>query len=347
MQSLASSITATPREAESSQRTPQGHSRRVFTLAAATAACAVAALVGVTQLVGGGGTGSAWAAADIALAQKTPLLLINAPAWKVSSFSQYESTNRSGGMYFKNDGAHDEAGLHWETKAHLKSRRKQLASHAVELPRMPVDGHLAQVFRQHSEGKGPIFTGHNAIWVSGKYVLVFSRGYRGAPSKLEDDRFAKLLAQLKTVSTDQLLSSLPKGYIVPSKLPGAVSEILADVPLPPGYSSEPVLTNLQSVSHDMLAQRLIIRVECGWIDLWVAARKHGDKAEMDRIANTLAPYRTWRYSRVAAGEKGETSFVLGDGWVEALKHRGRMDFGRGDVRDIGKIYRDWMGCDMF
>jgi hypothetical protein len=346
MQSLASSITAIPREAESPLRASRRNSRRAFTLVAATAACAVAALIGVTQLVGGSGTGSAWAAADIALANNTPLLLIQAPGWKVSTFNQYENGNKSGGMEFNNAGAHRKAMLAWQNKGHFSSLRKMVSRRAEELPTTTVDGHPAQVFRQHSTGGGPLWTGNTALWVAGKYVLTIQNQYRGAPSKLEDDRFAKLLSQLKTVSADALLAGLPKDYLLPSKLPAAATEILADVPLPPGFSSEPVLTNLESATHEVLAERLIIRAECGWIKGWVAARKHGDKHEMDRIANTLAPYRSWRYARWSGGPKGQTSYV-GAGWVEALKHGGRMNFGYGDMRDIAKIYRSWMGCDLY
>ncbi|MGH2958601.1 MAG: hypothetical protein ACRDKE_03280, partial [Solirubrobacterales bacterium] len=318
MQSLASSITAIPREAESSKRAARQHTRRAFTLAVASAVCAIAALIGVTQLIGGSGTGSAWAAADIALAQKTPLLLFKAPGWDLKSFGQSEKMNRSGGITFENSSMHDEVGLHWETRAHLASRRRQLSSHAVRLPAMPVDGHRAQVFRQHSEGGGPMFTGHNALWVSGKYLLILSHQYRGKPSKSEDERFAKLLTRVESVSTDELLKSLPKNYIVPSKLPAAANEILADVPLPAGFSAEPVLTNLQSSTHENLALRLITQAECGWVRDWVSARKHGDKSEMNRIANVVAPYRTWRFSGIVFGP-GKGKSYIGDGYMEALK----------------------------
>lgn len=189
-----------------------------------------------------------------------------------------------------------------------------------------------------------MFTGHNAAWVSGKYLLILTNSYRGKPSKLEDDRFTELATQLKSVSADELLSSLPEDYLLPSKLAAATSEILADVPLPPGYSSETVLANLQASTHEMLAQRLITRAECGWIGRWVTARKHGHKAEMKRIANTLAPYKSWKYSRVTVDASGGKSWV-GAGWIEALKKGGRMNFGGGDVRDIGKIYFDWMACE--
>ncbi|MGH2958117.1 MAG: hypothetical protein ACRDKE_00815, partial [Solirubrobacterales bacterium] len=73
MRSLASSITEISREAESSERSPRPRARRTMTLALATAACALLGLVGVSHLFGGG-TGPTWAAADIAVAEKTPLL---------------------------------------------------------------------------------------------------------------------------------------------------------------------------------------------------------------------------------------------------------------------------------
>jgi hypothetical protein len=298
-------------------------------------------------VVGGNGTGSAWAAADIAMAQETPLLLLKAPGWNVSRFDQYKSANTDGGMTFRDSAVKDKysngAGLAWGPKSHVRSTLRQYASRAVELAPVTVEGQNARVFRQHSSGSGPIFTGHAAVWVSGGQVLTFHRGYRGAPSKLEDARFAKLLAQLKTVSSDAFLTSLPKGYLVPSKLPGAATEILADVPQPAGYSAQPVLTNLKSSTHETLAERLIVGVQCAWVHDWVAARKAGDKTEMKKIAQTVAPYRTWRYAPTLVGPKGKTYF--GEGYMESLKHGGRMDFGRGDVRDIGKIYRSYLGCD--
>lgn len=345
MASLSNSITATPREVTANKPASRTHTRRVMTAALAVAACVLVALIGVSRVLSGGGTGPTWAAADIAVAEQTPLLLLQAPGWSVKGFGQSETANKSGGITFSNGDRKTDVSLHWDPKSRFNFRRKQLASHAEQLPAIMIDGHRAQLFRQHNEGGPPWFTGHSAIWVSGKHVLILSNSYRGLPNKLEKDRFTNLAAQLKAVSADELLASLPKNYLLPSQLSGAASEILADVPLPPGYTTETVLKNLRSSTHETLAVRLITRAECGWIRNWVAARKLGDKSEMKRISNTLAPYKSWKYSRFTLDPTGAKSWV-GAGWIEALKKGGRMDFGRGDVRDIGPIYYDWMGCAM-
>jgi hypothetical protein len=343
MQFLASSITATPRDEGSSQRAPRPHTRRAFTVVAAAAACVLAALIGVTQLIDGGSAQPEWAAADIAVAEQSPLLLLQGAGWNVASFSQFTPKNQSGGMQFKSSTGAQPVTLYWEPRGHLKSTRRRLSSRSVQLPMITIDGHRAQLFREHSEG-GSMWTGHNAMWIAGKYLLTLSDEYHGHPSKVEDDRFIRMASRLKSVSTDQLLSNLPKDYLLPSKIPGAATEILADVPLPAGYSTESVLTNLQSSSHTGLAQRLITNVQCAWVSNWVAARKHGDAAEMKRIGKAVAGYRSWKYARLKLVPEN-VKITIGIGFMDSLSRGGRVIFKGYPTQDIGKIQaRDDMGC---
>jgi hypothetical protein len=105
---------------------------------------------------------------------------------------------------------------------------------------------------------------------------------------------------------------------------------------------------LQGSGQHVLAERLINNVQCGWIHDWVAAREQGNKAEMTRISNVLAPYKTWKYAErlLPPGSKFKKKVYVGEGYIEALKHGGRMHFGPGDTRDIGKIYKSWLGCEL-
>jgi hypothetical protein len=182
------------------------------------------------------------------------------------------------------------------------------------------------------------------MWLAGKYLLTLGSEYHGHPSKLEDDRFIQMASQLKSVSADELLSSLPKDYLLPSKIPGAATEILADVPIPSGYSSESVLTNLQSSSRSDLAQRLITSVQCTYVSNWLAARKVGDAASMKKIGKTVAGYRTWKYARLKLKEE-KVTITIGEGFMESLSRGGRVIFKGYPTQDIGKIQkRDDMGC---
>ncbi|GIF13731.1 hypothetical protein [Actinoplanes teichomyceticus] len=145
------------------------------------------------------------------------------------------------------------------------------------------------------------------------------------------EQFDALLKKIKRVDARTWLAALPPEVVTPERAAGAATEILADVPLPPGFDSGS-LTGLGANDRYQFGAQVIARVGCGWIAEWERADRAGDAAARDRAADAMRGSRQWQILRWMTGE--------GD-WAEGFWQIAD------DVAAGRRVpgYREALGCD--
>jgi hypothetical protein len=319
--------------------------RRSIALAFAAVVFALA-FAGLLAVDRHGAGSSAWAAEDIAMAVESPQMLLPT-SWRVTRLDQYSDGNLSGEMSFRHKRDKHEAGLFWvEPKYHQQYvRDRAVYAHATTAPTS--DGHVAKVFYDWTGAiGGPDSTSYVALWLNDGHSMRFETAYRGSPDKVQVKRFKNLLAQVHTVSPEVWLSALPASYLLPSEIPTAAKQILADVEVPAGFAAARPLQNIESATRDQLAYTLISAVQCAWIGDWLTARRQKNREEMKSIEKSLAGYRSWKYIPASPEPDGGRMSYMGEQYIESLAHRGAMDIGvPGKTRDVSKDYEAGLGCE--
>ncbi|MGH2905350.1 MAG: hypothetical protein ACRDKI_01110 [Solirubrobacterales bacterium] len=344
MTALRDDLVALHRPATESAQKPLFTARRAA-LVIAVACCALVAVVVASSFTDGESQGgSAWAAADLALARQTPELLFQVPGWEMTYFDQYGPGNDSGEMQFKRTRDKRESGIFWVPPRYHRIYVKDRSVYAGHASMVTGDGHRAQVFYDNPKAiGGPNYTSFSALWRTKQHGMRFETSLAGHVSKAQVARFAALLKQVRPVTSEQWLSALPASYLLPGEIPDATQEIMADVPTPTGFTTASVMHNVDASSKGALALRLIMGTECAWIGDWLDARKQSDKATMRYIVAQLAGYKTWKYNKPRKLPNAELSYY-GSVYIEALSNGGTMVFGRNISRDVSKDYRAALGC---
>jgi hypothetical protein len=318
-----------PRSATTQPRRGTHLSGLRIAAALTVAACLAIGIVGVSSLRDTDSTGSAWAAADIAFAKRTPQLLLTAPGWHMTHVDQYDTAHDAGEINYELAHSQDGAGIFWVPKAFHEDKVKGRANDAQEIHGVTVLGKPAKVFYQNAKAVGgPNVTAYSALWIDGEHSVRFDAGLSGAPTKRQRDEFLSLLSTVKPVQTDVWLSAMPKGVLLPAQIPAAADKILSGVPQPAGFSIDPTLKGLVISEKDSLEFSVLAGVECDWIHDWLAARGKGDKAQMREIAKKSGSYKHWPIPE----------------YVSALSNGGAMDIGYGRTRDVVHDYKLGLGC---
>lgn len=301
---------------------------------AALAAFAFIALTGDDP----GDSGSAWAAPLVRLAESSPLLLIDDPGWRVIRADERDEVE--GEMTFiRGDGPVDpnaddyfgrRADLHWR-RGKLAMWQRDRAHDAPLVVKRTVLGKPAQI-SQYPEYKGQ--KDFTALWREDGRVLEF----RAVATDLA--AFERLAASLKRVSVDAWLSAMPASVVKTASRPTVVREMLADMPLPPGFSSSELEDGAILSDRYQLGAQVSGAVACAWIDRWDAARKRGDEATAKRAIAAMQTAKDWKILEEMMSEGTWTQVLLG--YADAMRGDG-LWAGRplkGDVKDgLGCGYR--------
>jgi hypothetical protein len=265
-------------------------------LLAGVAVAAVLAVVAVLTLTGRepGETGTAWAAPLVHLAESSPLLLVGEPDWTVSRADETDEVE--GEMTFTHGAPVDlssasasfghTADLNWRRGA-LKDWQRDRAADAALVVHRVVLGQPAQISQYRESRDMKDFT---AIWPDpgAKRVLEF----RAVADDLA--AFERLVGSLRRVDVDAWLSAMPASVVKSANRPDAVRQMLADIPLPPGFDagsleSAPVISD-----RYQLGAKVTAAVSCAWIDRWVAARRRGDAATAREAVAAMQTSHHWK-----------------------------------------------------
>jgi hypothetical protein len=312
-QTLSTRITA--------QSSSRRRSRRSI-LPIAVALALAAAVVGVS-LVGRGGE-TAWAAELVRVAQAAPRLLVGDPGWKVTRADQFSAD--FGEMTFSDGDRVLE--LRWQPAQEYQPLVRDRAASSDLRDTAPVEGVQATLFRY--EGTND-FT---AIWLHGRSVLEA----RGIASDVAEFRTA--LAALHAVDVDAWLSAMPESVVKPQNRAEVVEEMLAGIPLPPGFDVAALRRGDAVRDRYQLGAQVAGAVACAWIERWVAAGHAGDEAVTRGALEAMATSRSWPVLREMEDE-GDYPEVL---WEYADAMAANAAVMGGKQLTVEESYKRALGC---
>ncbi len=309
---------------------PHRRRRRIARpLAGAFAAAALAVgAVFVLAARDGEQAGTAWAAPLVKLANNSPLLLLDAPGWKVTRADEYDEARAKlveGEMTFT-DASGRSADLHWRA-GDLAGWQKDRANGAPLVVTRTVMGHRAQVIR-YAQSQN-----YAALWADDDgRVLEFRTDAASLAA------FEGLLASLKRVDVDAWLSAMPASVIKTADRATVVREMLADIDQPPGFDAKKLEQGELLKDRYQLGAAVAGAVACAWIERWDAARKRGDDATATAAAAAMHGSRDWKILGEMNAD-GDYPEVLWD-YADAMRSGDGTWHGRPLVKEI----RSGLGC---
>jgi hypothetical protein len=306
------------------RRPRRWHRRRMLGLAAPAFVAAVAAFVIGMTLSGRNGE-QAWAAALVRVAEAAPRLLVDEPGWQVTRADQLSVDY---GEMTLADGDR-ELELKWLSASQYAHAVETRVEEMDDLATAPAADAEARLFRYPGKNE------YVAVWRRGDYT-VEARGL--AP---DADAFRALLGSLHEVDVDTWLSAMPASVVKPASQAEVVDEMLAGIPLPPGFDATAIPTTDAVRERYQLGAQVAGAVACAWIDRWVAARGAGDETGAREAVDAMATARTWPVL-LEMDEDGAYSEVLWK-YAAAMATNGPVPAGKPGVT-VEQSYQAALGC---
>ena len=310
-------------EIAGARRTSRWPRRRLLRIAAPAVAAAAAATVLALALTDGGAE-PAWAAALVRVAEAAPRLLVDDGDWEITRADQFSVDY--GEMTFAKSGR--ELDLKWTSNTELADYVEKRASELADLGTAPAAAGEARLLRYPGTDE------YVAVWAHGDYVVEA----RGRATDVES--FKALLASLHEVDVDTWLSAMPASVVHPAQQTGAVDEMLAGIPLPPGFDAASIPTSDAVRDRYQLGAQVAGTVACAWIDRWVTARRDGDEAAVREAVDAMATSTSWPILREMNAE-GDYPEVLW-GLAAAMETGGSVPAGR--PMTVEETYAESLGC---
>lgn len=278
---------------------------------------------------GDGGTAQIrYAAAAVKVAKANPRVLVTAPGWKVRSLGGFSATSgemtfQHGPDRYRKEPVYGHRMTEADKQAMAKGQNPSLGSSGPEeivgysrvndAPHLSVDWYPRESYGGYLEDRSDQ-PGSRWVTVDGKRarlvnyaaddhaVLMAPQGgvfleLRG--SGLGDEAaFLKFLAEhVEQVDVPTWLAALPSEMVVADGAQQAMTRILADIPVPPGFERDDVLGDAQALDSYQLGATVTGAVACGWIQEWERARAAGDDAAAQNAADELATSHDWKVLR--------------------------------------------------
>jgi hypothetical protein len=120
--------------------------------------------------------------------------------------------------------------------------------------------------------------------------------------------FDQVLTKVEWVGVSIWQASLPKTVVTPDRAAAVSKDMLADVPLPPGFDKA-ALTKLGTNDRYQFAAQITGRVGCGWIREFRRATAAKDTAGRQRASEAMGGSRRWAIlNEINAGGGWSSSF---------------------------------------
>jgi hypothetical protein len=220
----------------------------------------------------------AFAAEAVAVAEANQRLLIDDPAWTVTSIGEF--TPERGDVRFMKDGW-------WFDIAWLPAKEYALGVKEYYGPsysEQPIDllGRRGSMFQSRG------FTEFTVV------MPPVGNNYLSLRADLGSERaYRDVLAKVKQVDVNTWLSALPADTVLPNQTKKTVDAMIADMQLPPGFD-QTRLYQEHLTDRYQLGMRVAGAVTCAWLDRWYAARKAGDAAQMKQAVTAMNGSRHWK-----------------------------------------------------
>ena len=252
------------------------------------------------------------------------------PGWKVTradeTASEGEMTFTDAARTASGPGDPGSADLHWRGGP-IELWKRDRAHDAPLVVQRTVIGERAQV----SQYRGS--TDFTAIWPDGGRVLEF----RAVTADLA--AFERLLGSLRRVDVDTWLSAMPASVVKAAGRGGVVREMLAGIPLPPGFDAAALERGPSVSDRYQVGAQVTGAVACAWFDRWAAARKRGDAATARAAVEAMQTARDWKILQEMEPQGGWSQVL----WAYADAMRGDGTWhGRPLVSEI----QGGLGCGM-
>jgi hypothetical protein len=295
--------------------------RRPLMIGLATAALAVATIVVLSLGDGGPGRPSpAFAAAAVRFAESTPLLLLEAPGWRVQHAGEYVvGEGSAGSMEFVTGKAipyesitisgppraERESGMrppsvrqrrvdlswrHESSAGALGIQRTSPHPHGQHWVEMPVLGTMAHVDTRaeaYTNQGGPGNRQMVAIWAEEGWTLIM----RAAVPDLA--AFEERLGRLTKVDTQTWLEAMPAAVVKASSFKETVEEMTEGIPLPKTFAISRVPDEGLTIDRELAGFKVAGTISCLWLRQWDRARNDGDTAAELEAEEAMATSRHW------------------------------------------------------
>jgi hypothetical protein len=310
-------------EIEDAQKARRWTKRRALPIAVPSLAAVAAAVVVAVTMLGRGGE-TAWAAALVRVADTAPRLLVDAPGWQVTRADEFNID--LGEMTFAN--GEQELELRWQPVDQHDAAVDKRVAEADVATTAPVVGGRARVFRYAGSNR---FT---ALWVRGRYSIEV---FGNAPGL---ETFKGELASVHEVDVDSWLSAMPTSVVKPASRAEVAQQMLADIPLPPGFDATALGSGDALRDRYQLGAQLTGAVACAWIGQWVAAREAGDNAKVRQAIGAMATSHRWSILQEMRkdGAYPEAIWQYADAMARNAPLAGRKPV------NVEDSYRDALGC---
>lgn len=307
---------------EDNQTARRRRRRPQLVAAAAAAAIVVVAIGAVINVRGNDDGGTAWAAELVEFAERSPLMLIDNPAWEVTYADEY---GKEGELKFT-DGRRA-AELAWRSGPLSDWLTDRLNGSTNHGPHRVVNGTATIVQYDGSDE-------YTALWEADGLVLEF----RTQASNV--DEFAGLLDALAVVDVDSWLTAMPASVIEAADQPAVISDILAGIPLPDGFDTSSLADDAGIKDRYQLGARVVGAVSCAWIEQWVDATEAGNADAAQQATEAMDTSSQWAILQ-EMNELGEYGNVL-QTQVDAMHTDGQVLPPDGPA--LADSYRDTLGC---
>lgn len=210
------------------------------------------------------------------IADANPRLLVDEPGWKITQVDAF--TADEGDIRFTKGKADLEVNWRKATMYRGYYVDRQHVSKAV-----PV-----QVFG--AAGSMFTYSAHDYTVILPAQGKVFLE-LRG--QGLARPAFLDLLGALKQVDTDTWLAAMPGSVVKPGEESKVADQMLADIPLPPGFDNSKLPSGGTS-DYYQYGAAVTGKVVCSWIEEYRVSQGDGNKVGMKRAADALSTTHDWK-----------------------------------------------------
>lgn len=236
-----------------------------------------------------------YVAAAMQVAEANPRVLVTEPGWKVRSIEAFTPT--AGKMVFQEGPDRDSVGS-----------QGQVSSRVTEAPSLSVTWYpRAEHADYHASRSDVPGAKEFQLWGGSAVLLSYSPTDHAVLLEPQGDVFLELRGRnigdqraflkllddgVEQVDVARWLSAMPPQVVTVGGAAKATEQILADIPIPPGFDRD-TFGSAQALDPYQFGAKVTGAVACGWIQEWERARTAGDDDAARHASEQLATSRDW------------------------------------------------------
>ncbi|MFG1922822.1 hypothetical protein [Cryptosporangium sp. NPDC048952] len=251
-----------------------------------------------------------YSALALKAAEQNPRLLIDEPGWTVNYLVGF--ADKTGSIRWARNGV--EVEINWRPAEYYESYHADRLDAGKSEP-VTMAGRKGVLFTNSPTDYGVMLPPSGANFVELQTTGQWTRA-----------RFDEVVSHVVQVDVQQWLAALPPEIVTPDRIRERADEVLAGVPLPPGFDKAS-LADLGTNDAYQFGAQVAGRVGCGWIAEWERATKAGDAAAVKRAAAALRSSHGWKFLKDmdAEGDYPEVFWELADQVVAGTAPEGYQD----------------------